>query len=62
MSEPAPSKRRWFRFHLLTALILVAEIGALIGLNVTPRSGGIRGWPEQLHLVARWAQRAILVR
>lgn len=39
-------KRTWFRFHLITAILLMAEIGTLIGLNVAPRPGGIRGWPE----------------
>ena len=45
-NPPPPRQRRWFQFHLLTVIIVIVEIGALIGLNVVPRTGGIRGWPE----------------
>ena len=39
-------RRRWFQIHLSTAVILMIESGALIGLNVVPSGGGMRGWPE----------------
>ena len=30
-------KRRWFQFHLSTALVLTVTAGALLGMNITPR-------------------------
>ena len=34
MSEPEKSKRRWFQFHLSTAIALMLTTGAFVGLNL----------------------------
>lgn len=34
MSEPDKPKRPWFRFHLLTALVMMFTAGATIGLKI----------------------------
>ena len=48
-------KRPWFRFHLLTAMLMMLSAGAFLGLNLKrrpdpPFAGTCQGWP----LVFEW--------
>ena len=39
-------KRPWFRFHLLTAMLMTSEAGSLIAANLTQRGYPTSlGWP-----------------
>jgi hypothetical protein len=43
-------KRPWFRFHLLTAVLIMVTAGGVIGINFTaqrlpPFKGAVYGWP-----------------
>ena len=41
-------KRRWFQFHLSTALILMFSTGIIIWLNVSRVMLQPRGWPCEM--------------
>ena len=42
-------KRPWFRFHLLTAVLMMIAAGSLVGTNMRDRGDGTHGWPCCMH-------------
>jgi len=44
MSEAKP-KRPWFRFHLLTLVLMTLSLGGIMHLNTRNRGCEMRGWP-----------------